>query len=167
MTEMKDLPALCPCGTGLKYSECCQPFHQQKSNAPTAEKLMRSRYSAYAVGDMDHIERTNSSAGRESFDREASARWANSSKWMGLEIVSTKEGQSTDQTGEVEFNARYESEGKEHVHYEIGLFERIDSAWFYKEARNLQEPVRRAEPKVGRNDPCPCGSGKKFKKCCE
>jgi len=164
---MNKIPTLCPCGTGLKYTECCEPFHKKELNAPTAEKLMRSRYSAYAVGNIDHIERTNHPAGRESFDRESSISWSDTSKWLGLEIVSTKAGETTDQVGEVEFNARYEREGKEHVHYEVGLFERIDSVWYYKEAQNIQGPIRRTEPKVGRNDPCPCGSGKKFKKCCE
>jgi SEC-C motif domain protein len=164
---MKEMPTICPCGTGLKYAECCQPFHKKESNAPTAEKLMRSRYSAYAVGDIDHIERTNDPAGRESFDRESSTTWSKTSKWLGLEIVSTKEGQATDQSGEVEFNARYEREGKEHVHYEVGLFTRIDSVWYYKDAKNLNGTIRRTEPKVGRNDPCSCGSGKKYKKCCE
>jgi SEC-C motif domain protein len=164
---MKEMPELCPCGTGLKYAECCQPIHQQTMKAPTAEKLMRSRYSAYAVGEIDHIERTNSPTGRETFDRESSILWSKTSKWLGLEIISTKEGKEIDQWGEVEFKAHYEREGKRESHYEVGLFERIDSVWYYKEAKSNHEPIRRAEPKVGRNDPCPCGSGKKFKKCCE
>jgi SEC-C motif-containing protein len=163
---MNELPILCPCGTGLKYSDCCQPYHDKKADAPTAEKLMRSRYSAYAVGMIDHIERTNHPGGRDAFDRESSIAWSKTSKWIGLEVLSTKEGQSTDQSGEVEFNARYEREGKEHVHYEVGLFERIDSVWYYKEAKNNEAQIRRTEPKVGRNDPCTCGSGKKYKKCC-
>jgi len=161
------MPTLCPCGMGFKYIECCQPFHRKESNAPTAEKLMRSRYSAYAVGDIDYLERTNLPAGRETFDREGSERWSSTSKWLGLEIVSTQEGQPKDPFGQVEFKARYERQGKEHVYYEVGLFEQIDSVWYYKEPKDLHQQVRRTEPKVGRNDPCPCGSGKKFKKCCE
>lgn len=163
---MKEISS-CPCGTGLAYADCCQPFHQQKAKPPTAEKLMRSRYSAYVVGEIDHIERTNSPGGRESFDRESATTWSKTSQWLSLEILSTKDGKETDQTGEVEFNAHYERDGKREKHYEVGIFEKIDSTWFYKDAKSNQEPIRRTAPKVGRNDPCPCGSGKKFKKCCE
>jgi SEC-C motif domain protein len=164
---MKEMLTQCPCGTGLAYAECCQPLHQQKTKASTAEKLMRSRYSAYAAGEIDYIEKTNSPEGREAFDRESSTQWSKTSKWLGLEIISTREGKETDNTGEVEFKAHYEREGKREAHYEVGLFERIESVWYYKDAKTNHEPIRRTEPKVGRNDPCTCGSRKKFKKCCE
>lgn len=160
----------CPCCSGQKYSECCQPFHDNKSNAPTAEKLMRSRYSAYVVGNIDYIEKTHiAGTGKDDFDRDAATKWSQTAKWLGLEVKSTKAGKESDQTGEVEFIAKYEIEGKAQEHYEIGLFEKKDSVWFYKEAKNLGQagPIRREQPKVGRNDPCPCGSGKKYKKCCE
>ena len=72
-----------------------------------------------------------------------------------------------DEQGEVQFKARYRRDGKETVHHEISLFtySKTGKRWYYSDGKEIVEPLR-AENKAGRNDPCPCGSGKKFKKCC-
>ncbi len=70
-------------------------------------------------------------------------------------------------TGLVEFTARFKTEGKEHEHVEIAVFGREDGRWVYAGSANGPgKTVRHEKPKPGRNDPCPCGSGKKYKKCC-
>ena len=157
----------CYCGSSLSYADCCQPFHRGARKAETAEKLMRSRYSAYVAGQIDYVDQTNDPAERESFDREAAEAWSKKSEWLGLEIIATRAGQPGDQEGEVEFNARFKTDGKEQVHHEVSLF-RFDprQGWYYTDGKEIRDPLRRLEPKVGRNDPCTCGSGKKLKKCC-
>ena len=161
----------CPCGfqkngVALSYEACCWPFHSGKGKAETAEKLMRSRYAAYVVGDIDYIAKTNDPSSKEAFDRDASEEWSKTSDWVQLEIVATRAGLATDAEGEVEFKATYQREGKTHVHHEVSLFKKINSEWFYIDGKDIHEQIRRTEPKIGRNDPCSCGSGKKFKKCC-
>jgi SEC-C motif-containing protein len=157
----------CPCGSGTAFASCCGPYLSGTSFPDTAEKLMRSRYSAYTIHQIDYIGQTNDPRFRDSFDPEAALAWARESEWLGLEIVATREGKPGDATGEVEFKARYKRDGKEHKHHEVSLFTWFskDKRWYYTDGKDILEPIR-AEPKTGRNDPCPCGSGKKFKKCC-
>ena len=129
---------------------------------------MRSRYSAYAVKNIDYIAQTNDPTSKEAFDHEAAEAWAKESEWLGLEIVATKEGGPQDAEGEVEFKAHYKADGQEHTHHEVSLFRRMGPAkhWAYVDGKTIRPQSVRAEPKVGRNDPCACGSGKKSKKCC-
>ncbi len=164
----------CPCRTldqqnKLSYEACCAPYVTGKKKAPTAESLMRSRYSAYAVKNIDYIDQTQVTLPGESFDKEEALKWADSSEWMGLEIKSTKKGEATDNTGIVEFIAHYKDKasGTELRHHETSLFQREGGDWRFKEGQiHGAQPVKRLEPKLGRNDLCSCGSGKKYKKCC-
>jgi SEC-C motif-containing protein len=150
----------CYCGSNQSYSKCCQPFHDDQKRPETPEQLMRSRYSAYVVGNIDYIAKTNDVSGEDNFDREAAEIWSKKSEWLGLEIVAAH-------GNEVEFRAKFKTEGKEIVHHEVSLF-RFDEAqkrWFYTDGKEIREPLK-VENKIGRNDPCSCGSGKKYKKCC-
>ena len=81
-------------------------------------------------------------------------------------ILKTEKGQETDTEGTVEFIANYILEGKEQRHHELSEFRKDKDFWYFVDGKTIQSTVRRTEPKIGRNDPCPCGSGKKFKKCC-
>ncbi|MGC2775140.1 MAG: YchJ family metal-binding protein, partial [Bradyrhizobium sp.] len=96
--------------------------------------------------------------------------WATRATWLGLRIVSTARGQLGDTDGVVTFIATYREAGKTIEHHEVSQFRRDDDgAWRFVEgdtraAVTEQKPTRAA--KVGRNDPCPCGSGKKYKFCC-
>lgn len=155
----------CPCKSNLDYSSCCEPYIKGGAKPPTAEKLMRSRYTAYTLAAIDYIEKTTDPASRSDFDRDGSLQWAKSSEWLGLEIVNTEGGTESDTKGLVEFIARYRFEGVERTHHERSEFRKRDGQWYFVDGKLVQEPVRAAE-KVGRNDPCPCGSGKKYKKCC-
>lgn len=156
----------CPCGSGRSFETCCGPIIAGEP-AATAEALMRSRYSAYVKHAYDHLGRSLSAAQRKDYSTEDAKRWAESSEWLGLTIRRTEKGGPEDQEGLVEFSARFRSEGEEHEHLEAAVFTREDGRWVYAgQLPQRGETVRRDKPKVGRNDPCPCGSGKKYKKCC-
>ncbi|MCM2351287.1 MAG: YchJ family protein [Bacteriovoracaceae bacterium] len=153
----------------FQFNECCEPFLLGKKKAPTAESLMRSRYSAYVVKNIDYIDQTQIAVENEVFNKEEALKWADSSEWMGLEIKKTQKGEANDNTGVVEFVAHYKDKasGTELHHHETSLFQKKDGEWKFREGQiHGAQPVKRLEPKVGRNDPCSCGSGKKFKKCC-
>ncbi|ACY16296.1 YchJ family protein [Haliangium ochraceum] len=156
----------CHCSSGRDFDACCGPFLAGSAKPATAEELMRSRYSAYATETIDYVVATHDPATSEEVDREGAMRWASESTWEGLEIVETKDGGPEDETGVVEFIARYQSEGKSVAHHERAVFQRIEGDWFYMDGEMAKpQPARRSTPKVGRNEPCPCGSGKKYKKC--
>jgi SEC-C motif domain protein len=156
---------LCPCGTGLAYSECCEPIIKGQRPAGTAEALMRSRYSAYVKVETDYIFESTHPKHREGYDHIGTKEWAEKAEWHGLEIVSTNGGGSADTTGEVEFIARYVEKGKLKVHHELGEFKKENDTWFFTDGKAVaQRPV--ISNKIGRNDPCSCGSGQKYKKCC-
>ncbi len=158
----------CPCGKTESYSACCGKIHAG-SAALTAEQLMRARYSAYVTGLIAFISATNDPETGGEFDPEAAEKWSRESKWLGLEIIATRDGGSGDPEGEVEFKARYRVDGVEETHHEVSLFRRDAKSgrWYYRDGKTLRTPLVRSVPKTGRNDPCPCGSGRKFKKCCE
>jgi len=158
--------SLCPCGSNESYEKCCAPFHKGVKNAPTAEKLMRARYSAFAVGAMDYVEKTHHKKTRADLDMEGVSQWALNSEWLGLEILKTEEGQANDTEGKVEFRCQFKYNNQLQVHHEYSSFEKVGDEWFFVDGVLRNNTLRRAEPKVGRNDPCPCGSGKKAKKCC-
>lgn len=165
--------SLCPCRSmdqiKVNFENCCQPFVEGKKKAPTAEALMRSRYVAYVVKNINYIDQTQVVVENEVFNKEEALKWADSSEWMGLEIKKTSKGEEADNTGTVEFVAHYKDKasGTELHHHETSLFQKKDGQWLFKEGHiHGAQPVKRLEPKIGRNDPCSCGSGKKFKKCC-
>ena len=157
----------CPCGSGLSLDACCKRFIDGSEKAPTAEALMRSRYTAYTLQDIDYLESTLHGSELRDFDKDGTGKWARDSNWLGLEIVNTTAGAASDKEGSVEFKARYQRDGITHEHHELSLFRKIDGRWLYTGGRGVGPgQFKRDAPKVGRNDPCPCGSGKKYKKCC-
>lgn len=163
----------CPCrvtdSNKVQYDNCCGPYLDGKKKAPTAEALMRSRYSAYVNKNIDYVDQTQIVVENEVFDKEEALKWADSSEWLGLEIKKTVKGESNDNTGTVEFVAHYKDKasGTELRHHETSLFQKKDGEWRFREGQiHGNQPVKRLEPKLGRNDPCSCGSGKKYKKCC-
>jgi SEC-C motif domain protein len=163
---------LCPCGTNLEYANCCEPFILGKKNAPSPEALMRSRYSAFAKGVEPYLRDTLAPEARGDYNPNEVKEWSQKSEWLGLEILSAK-GDT------VEFVAKYKTQGKVLEHHEVSKFKKKDDRWYFvdgeshvhEEGKGHQhhepiKPIVRDAPKVGRNDPCSCGSGKKFKKCC-
>jgi len=157
----------CPCGTGLAYTDCCEPIIKGQRPAETAEALMRARYSAYVKVETDFIFESTHAKHRDGYDHIGTKEWAENAEWQGLEIIAATDGGSADTTGEVEFIARFSEKGEPRVHHELGLFKKENETWFFTDGKAVtKKPVVRSAPKIGRNDPCICGSGQKFKKCC-
>jgi SEC-C motif domain protein len=156
----------CPCGSNKSFGECCEPFLNGMSNASTAEALMRARYSAFATANIDFIKRTVHSSAKAEFDRESARKWAELSQWHGLEILNVIDGKEADEEGSVEFIATYSQKDEKVKHREIATFRKESGAWTFVDGRISDPPFRRDQPKIGRNEPCNCGSGKKYKKCC-
>jgi len=160
----------CPCRktaeTPLPYAACCQPYVEGKAQAPTAEALMRSRYSAFAVGNIDYLIESVAPEQRHDIDRGSLQAWSKESTWDGLDIIDTVDGREGDTTGIVEFVAHFTRERKREAHHERSTFRKENGRWYFVEgAKPKGKPMVKAQD-IGRNDPCPCGSGKKYKKCC-
>ncbi|MEK7434683.1 MAG: YchJ family protein [Cyanobacteriota bacterium] len=156
----------CPCCSDLLYSECCEPLIKKISLPKTAEKLMRSRYSAYAKTEIEYLINTTHESKRGLYNAKTMTEWSVNAQWLKLEIISTKDGLIHDNLGQVEFIAHYRQNGIQEFLHELSYFKKENDQWFYVNGIN---PVKKIIPKtkVGRNDPCPCGRGKKYKKCCE
>lgn len=155
----------CPCRSGRSFETCCGPF-LAGAPAPTAEALMRSRYTAYARGDAGYLQRTSAGEALLKFDRADVENSFKLTEWLGLEITGVEAGQGSDTLGHVSFTARFRQAGRIHALSERSVFRRVDGAWRYCSGEADVESTRSPAVQVGRNDPCPCGSGKKFKKCC-
>ncbi len=157
----------CPCGSGLAYTDCCEPIITGARHAETPEALMRARYTAYTKVETDFLFHSLHPDHRADHDEEGVRAWASGSEWHSLEIVECEDGGADDDTGRVQFACEYTYEGKRRRHHEDAEFERQDGKWYFVNGGPVKtRPFVREEPKVGRNDPCPCGSGKKYKKCC-
>ncbi|ETI61648.1 zinc chelation protein SecC [Marinomonas profundimaris] len=145
-------------------------YHNNPGTAPTAETLMRSRYTAFAIGDFDYIAATQKI--KEAPEQSATDIQDSNehTKWIKLEITETEEGLEKDKTGVVAFSAHFK-EGK-HIGRlsERSIFKKTKGQWFYisgeHDVQKNTPLINSEEMKTGRNDPCLCGSGKKFKKCC-
>lgn len=170
---------MCNCGSTEKFENCCEPFITGKAWPKTAEELMRSRYTAFAKSEVQYIQKTVTGPAAKEFNLRETENWSKRSTWLGLQILKTEKGQESDSTGTVEFVAKYKNENRIHEHHEVAQFKKDSQGhWkFHDGESHIHEdgkghhhhaPVKqviREEPKIGRNDPCHCGSGKKFKKC--
>lgn len=154
----------CPCGSGAAFNQCCEPVINGTRESETAEELMRARYSAFVTGAIDFIVSSTHSRTRKDVDRSFIREWSENSTWRGLQILETKE--INENKAYVSFDAQYTQHGKDENHREKSLFEREQGQWRFVTGDELKNPTVRYEtPRPGRNDPCPCGSGKKYKKC--
>jgi len=115
--------------------DCCGRYHVGPANAPTAEALMRSRYCAYVLGRIDYLVGTTLPAVR------TTDLWVNyesthkSIQWIGLDVVNTSQGGTTDKTGKVEFKASYIQDGVRSIHHEYSRFRRSGGNWYYVDGR--------------------------------
>ena len=106
--------------------------------------------------DADYLIKTWHPSCQATSFREDLLRGFTHTDWLGLTIFATEEGQHTDE-GYVSFVARFREQGKVGAIIERSRFLKENDRWYY---------IDGTRPLFGRNDPCPCGSGKKFKKCC-
>jgi SEC-C motif-containing protein len=125
---------------------------------------MRSRYTAYTQANIDYIANTMKAPANEDFNPEEARTWATSIEWLRLEILQSTQDNNT---GMVEFLAYYSHQGKKFILHEISDFRREEGRWYYVDGKQPdKKPQMRSEKKIARNDSCPCGSAKKYKKCC-
>lgn len=116
----------CPCGSGRPYAVCCGPCIAGEAPPETAERLMRSRYTAYARGDLDWLRQT-----WHPDTCPADLRPDRAAQWIGLKILDTESGGPEDRRGTVEFVARYKIGGRAFRLHERSRFERLDGLWVY------------------------------------
>ena len=148
---------LCPCGSARILNECCGRYHAG-APAPDAERLMRSRYSAYVLGLIDYLQRTTLPAQQAGLDIAAIAAWSQHSQWLGLQVSGAEQIAGTPAHAWVTFTARWRDSDGEHAHQERSAFVQVDGHWYFIDPS--------VTLKASRNDPCPCAGGLKFKKCC-
>ncbi len=159
MIEIKES---CLCGSNVPYSSCCQPLHLYSKKPDTATCLMRSRFTAYAMQNSSYLLETWVEAKRPKnidFSKEKS-------EWTKLEIVKTKKGEIKDSKGLVEFKAFYVIDNEEYVMKEISRFQKKSGQWLYLDGLVSSTGKVTQSENQGKNAPCSCGSGKKFKRCC-
>ncbi len=130
---------LCLCGSEKDLSKCCGPLLDGEESADTPEALMRSRYSAFALKKIDYILETTDPQTRLKFDMKSNQEWAETSKFLKLEILKTNfEGNK----GMVEFKAHYQI-GVEPItiHHEISKFRKQAGIWYFRDGKMVvQEP---------------------------
>ena len=149
---------LCPCGSNILFDECCQPYIDETKPAPTPTALMLSRYTAYTLKNASYLIATWHPDCHAEHWRESLQDGFATTQWLGLQVLNQHEGRDQDE-GFVEFAARFTETGQEQIHliHERSRFLRLKDRWYY---------IDGIKPQTGRNDACPCGSGKKYKKCC-
>jgi SEC-C motif-containing protein len=123
---------------------------------------MRSRYSAYVLRNAKYLQETWDSTKRPEaidFSREKIT-------WLRLEITDIKKGSAKDTKGIVAFKAFYSEDGEGCVMNEISRFNKRSGRWYYLDGVIKSMGKIDMRTNQGKNAPCACGSGKKFKRCC-
>nr|WP_257469633.1 MULTISPECIES: YchJ family protein [Pantoea] len=146
----------CPCCSGKQYSLCCQPFVKGTEIPLSAEQLMRSRYCAYVKHDVDYLVSTWHPTRCDPALAGLLSESFAGTEWLSLNVTHCEPGRNQDEAF-VTFFARYRENGVNRAMYERSRFLREDQRWYY---------VDGITPAIGRNDRCPCGADKKYKKCC-
>ena len=157
---------LCFCGSGKALDACCGPIIAGTAEARTPEELMRARFTAHCQRNYAFLVESTHPDHREGVSEEEISQWSGNINWTTLEIHSASPGE-TDDEGHVSFTAGFTIKDVEQTLREDSVFSKVDGKWYYVDGHvHGQEPYQRETPRVGRNEFCPCGSGKKYKKCC-
>lgn len=202
MTETL-LLSLCPCGSQKKFTDCCEPLISGTQPAASPEALMRSRYTAFTLQDVDYLFSSMTPELQQHTDREDMQDFAEEvDSWVRLEVIDATPSAADATEGNVEFAAYFMYDGEQQRIHENSQFVKQDGQWFYaghqhqcsshghdheddanddeehahddhhhvhdencSHHHHTHQPYQAGE-KIGRNDACPCGSGKKYKKCC-
>ncbi len=146
----------CPCGSQQSYNNCCSRYISGTQIAPDAESLMRSRYTAYQRGDVSWLVESWHKSQRSPGLEELISANLPATQWLGLNVISHDYNNDSNEAF-VTFFARYCEKNQTSAIYERSRFIREEQHWYYVDGVHLQ---------AGRNDSCPCGSGRKYKKCC-
>lgn len=154
------LTSLCPCGSQQHYTDCCGTLHRGKLIAASAEQLMRSRYSAFALNHIDYIVQTTLPAQQALLDIPAISAWSQQNDWLGLTVNSTKHNGTSH--AQVNFSAQFKDKNntieQAQIHQELSSFVKIAEKWYF-----LDPTVQCT---LSLKSTCLCGSSKKFKRCC-
>ncbi|MET0759575.1 MAG: YchJ family metal-binding protein [Flavobacterium sp.] len=119
----------CFCGSQITFQECCEPYIKGIRKAPTAETLMRSRYSAYATHAVDYLVATTEVSKRKYHSPKEMLNWATKNQWLKLEILNASENT-------VEFKAYFLDDTLEpQIHYEKSTFKFENGSWFYTDGK--------------------------------
>ena len=154
---------LCHCHSQQPFAQCCQPYLDGIQTPATPLALMRSRYSAFVLGMGEYLLHSWHPDTKGRLTADELTGLGRNTEWLGLTIVFAR-GSVTDQTGVVEFKARYREEGRVVTLHERSRFEQIAGHWLYRDGQHNP-------PRIGANQPCPCGTtrngiAKKYKHCC-
>jgi SEC-C motif domain protein len=147
----------CPCNSNKQFVDCCEPILQNLGNAKTAEQLMRSRYTAFTLADNEYLMKSWAAETRPEDIHAEDDRI----QWLKLQVEECEQGGLEDKTGIVTFTASFLSSGHLCKLHEKSNFIKEKDTWYYLDGKSESDTS-----KVGRNAPCPCGSGKKYKRCC-
>lgn len=123
---------MCPCGSGTPLSSCCGPVIDDPRVTTTAEQLMRSRYTARALGRWNHLWVTWHPRTRPELADEDGLRWT------GLEVLRAEAGTAGDDAGVVEYRASYREGARPGVLHEVARFQRRAGRWFYVDGDLLE-----------------------------
>ena len=149
----------CYCGSQKDYDNCCWPFLTGRARPENPEQLMRSRYSAFCIKDIDYLISTHHPSMQTPDERDILTRTIHETQWLGLKVLRIEKEQSDQGVGYVEFVAFYKTNYTTGQLHEKSKFTHENDQWYYLDGL-LMDPL-----KFGRNDPCWCGSNKKYKKC--
>ena len=119
----------CYCGSDIEFQNCCEPLIKGLQKATTAEALMRSRYSAYAIHQADYLVATTHISQRKYHTKKEILNWATTNKWLKLGIINTTENT-------VEFKAYFlDNALQNHIHHELSTFIFENGSWFYVDGK--------------------------------
>jgi len=131
MLHDRDITKTCLCGSEKPFAFCCEPAIEGQKPAATAEALMRSRYTAFALGAVDYLVDTTAPEKRSADDAAIIAEQVKYTNWVGLKIIDRQAGGRDDDTGVVEFEARYETDEERGILHERSNFRRDAGLWLY------------------------------------
>lgn len=160
----------CPCqrlvDSTINYASCCQPFHLGTQLPKTAEQLMRSRYSAFALSEERHVKyiiETTLPAQQALLDIDEIANWAKETDWAGLEIIQHIP-KVNKRHSKVEFKAYFNTTHGKQAHHELSAFVKVTNAKEKQPRWYFIDPTQQIS--LTQKQPCLCGSSEKFKRCC-
>ncbi|HAH22389.1 MAG TPA: Sec-C motif domain protein [Prolixibacteraceae bacterium] len=122
---------LCPCGSNRNFNDCCELIINSKREAITCQELMRSRYIAFTMANVEYLMRSHHSTTRPIKEQQRIKKWAQSVQWLGLVILNSEKGEVDDTIGYVEFRALYLEDGQMQEIHERSLFKRENHQWVY------------------------------------
>lgn len=134
--------SLCPCGSTQDYLACCGLYISGQQIPRTAEALMRSRYTAYTMANIDYIKKTMRGKPLLHFNSVEAANWAKSVHWLGLKIIKT-DCDPKKRAGLVEFIATYINKNTICTLHEISQFRYIDNCWFYTDGEQINAAAQK------------------------